>query len=198
MEQLNQNLFLWLNASAHPSKIIVSLAIFFAEYSIFLIPIFLIITWLRSDESTRKFLLKAVCAGLVGLLLNQIISAFWQHPRPFMMGLGRTLIPHIADSSFPSDHLTLLWSVSFSLLRYQPLRSIGAAFTLLGLPMAWARIYLGVHFPFDMMGAILVAIVSVWSSFGYSGLYLPFTYKTAINLHRLLFKKFIQIGWVNN
>ncbi|MFZ6813393.1 undecaprenyl-diphosphatase [Undibacterium sp. Rencai35W] len=188
MEQLNQNLFLWLNYSAHPSQIIVNLAIFFAEYSIFLIPIFLITTWLRGDESTRKLLLEAVCAGLVGLLINQIISALWQHPRPFMMGLGRTLIPHVADSSFPSDHLTLLWCVSFSLLRYQPFRSIGAVFSLLGLPMAWARIYLGVHFPFDIVGAILIAIVSAWLSYVQSGLYLPFTYKIAINIHHILLK----------
>ncbi|MFZ6845242.1 undecaprenyl-diphosphatase [Undibacterium sp. RuTC16W] len=196
MEQLNQNLFLWLNASAHPIQIVVSLAIFFAEYCIYLIPIFLIITWLRGDESTRKFLLEAVCAGLVGLLLNQSISALWQHPRPFMMGLGRTLIPHVADSSFPSDHLTLLWSVSFSFLSYQPFRSIGAAFTLLGLPMAWARIYLGIHFPLDMLGAILVAVLSAWSGYILSSLYLAFTYKITISIHHLLFKKLIRIGWV--
>ena len=36
---------------------------------------------------------------------------------------------------------------------------------LLGLPMAWARIYLGVHFPLDMVGAALVAVLSAWLCF---------------------------------
>lgn len=35
-----------------------------------------------------------------------------------MIGLGHTLITHAADSSFPSDHLTLLWAVAFSFLMH--------------------------------------------------------------------------------
>ena len=64
--------------------------------------------WLRGGNATRKLLLEATAAGLVGRLFAHIIGLAWQHPRPFMVGIGRTLIPHAADSSFPSDHLTLL------------------------------------------------------------------------------------------
>lgn len=36
-----------------------------------------------------------------------------------------------------------------------------AALSLLaGVAVAWARIFLGVHFPFDMLGALLVAALS--------------------------------------
>jgi undecaprenyl-diphosphatase len=42
------------------------------------------------------------------LLINQVIILLWQHPRPFVIGLGHTYLAHAADSSFPSDHLTLL------------------------------------------------------------------------------------------
>lgn len=56
-----------------------------------------------------------------------------------MIGLGHTFMPHAADSSFPSDHLTLLWAVSVSFLMHQRLRLAGALLTTLGLPMAWAR-----------------------------------------------------------
>ena len=34
------------------------------------------------------------------------------------------------------------------------------ALALLGFPIAWARIYLGVHFPFDMLEAGTVAVFS--------------------------------------
>jgi undecaprenyl-diphosphatase len=32
-------------------------------------------------------------ASVAGLLINQIIGLAWSHPRPFMIGLGHTLIP---------------------------------------------------------------------------------------------------------
>lgn len=113
-----------------------------------------------------------------------------------MVGIGNTLIPHVADSSFPSDHLTLLWSVSFSFIHHRQFRLMGMMLTLLGIPMAWARIYLGVHFPFDMLGAAFVASVSVW--FAYKGkcwLVEPL-YKIATSIHVRLFRPLILRGWV--
>ena len=113
-----------------------------------------------------------------------------------MIGLGHTLISHAADSSFPSDHLTLLWAVAFSFLMHRSPRLAGIALALLGLPVAWARIYLGVHFPLDVVGAALVAVLSAWLAFREVCIYLPATYSLALSVHRILFGKLIQIGWV--
>lgn len=196
MEDLNHALFLWLNAPDHPSPLLLDTAIFFAEYVIWALPAIIGIGWLRGREHTRKVLLEATASGLAGLLINQIIGLVWQHPRPFMIGLGHTLIPHAADSSFPSDHLTLLWAVAFSFLMHRSPRMAGLSLALLGLPVAWARIYLGVHFPLDMVGAALVAGLSAWLAFREMRVYLPATYSLALSVHRVLFGKLIQIGWV--
>ncbi|MBC3871854.1 undecaprenyl-diphosphatase [Undibacterium oligocarboniphilum] len=196
MEDLNHALFLWLNAPEHPSTLLLAIATFFAEYAIWALPVIIGFGWLRGNEHTRKVLLEATASGLAGLLINQIIGLVWQHPRPFMIGLGHTLIPHAADSSFPSDHLTLLWAVAFSFLTHRSPRLAGMALALLGLPVAWARIYLGVHFPLDMVGAVLVAVLSAWLAFRELGVYLPAAYSLALSVHRVLFGKLIQIGWV--
>jgi undecaprenyl-diphosphatase len=196
MEDFNHALFLLLNASEHPSTLLLVIATFFAEYVIWVIPAIIGIGWLRGSEHTRKVLLEAAASGLAGLLINQIIGLVWQHPRPFLIGLGHTLIPHAADSSFPSDHLTLLWAVAFSFLMHRSPRTAGLILALLGLPVAWARIYLGVHFPLDMVGAALVAVLSAWLAFRELRLYLPAAYNLSLNLHRILFAKLIQIGWV--
>lgn len=196
MEHFNHALFLWLNVPEHPSTLLLTIATFFAEYAIWALPAIIGFGWLRGSEHTRKVLLEATASGLAGLLINQIIGLAWQHPRPFMIGLGHTLIPHAADSSFPSDHLTLLWAVAFSFLMHRGPRLAGIALALLGLPVAWARIYLGVHFPLDMVGAALVAVLSAWLAFREVRIYLPATYSLAINVHRVLFGKLIQIGWV--
>ena len=79
-----------------------------------------------------------------------------------MIGLGTNLLPHVADPSMPSDHLTFVWAVAASLMRHADTRRIGSMLALVGVPMAWARIYLGVHFPLDMAGAALVASGSAW------------------------------------
>src|ERR1700731_3710228 len=137
MENLNRTLFLLLNAPAHPAPLTVGLAIGCAQYLIWLVPALLVIGWLRGSAPSRLTLLQAALAGLLGLLSSQVFGIAWPHPRPFAIGLGHTLLAHAPDSSFPSDHLTLLWCVSFSLLMHPQLRRVGIALSLMGLPMAW-------------------------------------------------------------
>ena len=196
MENLNHALFLLLNAPAQPHALMLSVATFFAEYAIWVIPAFLGISWLYGKPRSRRVLLEAAASGFAGLLINQIIGMLWQHPRPFMIGLGHTFLFHAADSSFPSDHLTLLWSVAFSLLMHRSPRTAGIALSFLGIPLAWARIYLGVHFPLDMLGAALVALLSAWLAFREGRFYLSAAYRFAYSVHQLLFGRLIAAGWV--
>lgn len=186
MESLNRTLFLLLNAPADPPPLLIALAHIFAQWAIWLVPFWLTLGWLRGDDRLRRLLLQAAAAGVAGLLINQLIGLFWQHQRPFMIGLGHTFLEHAPDSSFPSDHLTLCWSVAFSLLLQQKTRSAGLFLTLLGLPVAWARIYLGVHFPLDMAGAALVAVVSA--------LLLHHEDRAITRLHRLLTGYYRQLA----
>jgi undecaprenyl-diphosphatase len=192
MEELNHALFLLINAPEHPGALTLVIARLFAEYAIWVIPAIVGIGWLRGDERTRRILLEATASGLAGLLINQLIALFWQHPRPFMIGLGHTYLAHAADSSFPSDHLTLLWAVGFSFLMHRRPRMAGIMLSLLGLPVAWARIYLGVHFPLDMIGAALVAGLSAWLSFREERWFVPPIYELAMRIHRCVFGVSIQ------
>ena len=196
MNHLNDSLFLWINAPAHPSRFLLAFATFWAKYAILVIPAMVGIGWLRGSKLTRLVLIEACVACLIGLFISFSIGAMWPHPRPFMVGLGHTLISHAPDSSFPSDHLTLIWAFSLSLLLYRNLRITAVVLILLGLPMAWARIYVGVHFPLDILGAATVAALSAWLALLTLPFYLPTTYKLAMNLHGMLFGKLITLGWV--
>jgi undecaprenyl-diphosphatase len=196
METLNQNLFLLINAPANASPSLMHVAHFLAERLIWLAPGILLLVWLRGNEPTRQLLLEAAAAALLGLLIAQVIGALWPHPRPFAMGLGTNGLVHVANASFPSDHLTLFWSVGFGLLRTARLRPIGVSLGLLGLPMAWARIYLGVHFPMDMVGAALVAACSAWMCSQARGWFMPFIYPGAARLHQFLLAPLIKQGWI--
>lgn len=195
MNSINNALFLWLNAPAHPGAGTVALATFLANDLIWLVPAVMIAAWLRGRDEIRKAMMIAAVTAILGLFLNQCIGFFYWHPRPFMVPIGHTLIPHAPDSSFPSDHLTLWWGVAFSLW-FQKHPRLGGALALAGLPIAWARIYLGVHFPFDMAGAAVVAGASAWVSLRASAWYINPVFGLALKLHRKLFAPLIALGWV--
>lgn len=196
MEHLNQTFFLWLNAPGHPNALVVTLATFFAEWLVWAVPILIVTGWLRGDKNTRKTLLVAAASGGLGLLTNQIIGLARSHPRPFMIRLGHTFMSHVADSSFPSDHLTLWWAVAFSLTFQRDTRLAGIGLTLLGVPVAWARIYLGVHFPLDMLGAATVAALTSWLAFRAARWYLEPSYRLTSSIHHRIFGRWIALGWV--
>ena len=196
MESLNQALFLHLNAGGHPPIWTLVVAAALAEGAIGLIPLTLLFGWLRGTDATRKVMLEATVSGVLAILCNQLIDLVWQHPRPFMMGLGHTYLSHAADSSFPSDHLSLWWSVSFALLLHRRTRTAGLVLSFAGLAVAWSRIYLGVHFPLDMAGAALFAVLSaLLCKLGHVWLVEPL-FPWAMTAHRTLMAPWIRRGWV--
>jgi undecaprenyl-diphosphatase len=195
IEALNRVLFLKINAGPETAPWTIQGAILVADYLIYLIPALLLVLWLWGTERRRNLALRACLVTLLGIGINQVIGLAWQHPRPFVAGLGQTWMPHAADSSFPSDHATVFASVGISLLFA---REIGLAVLTLaaGLCVAWARVYLGVHFPADMLGAMGVAVLA------YAG-FTPVWRKTgdtitqfAERLYRSVMAQPISRGWV--
>lgn len=160
IEQWNQSAFLFVNAGAQAPALVISLARGVASWSIYLAPALFVVAWVRRDRATRFVLLDATLTALVGLGMAQVIAAVWYHPRPFENGLGRLLLDHAAEASFPSDHATLMFGLAIPLLLATPTRRWGAVVLALGFGVAWSRIYLGVHFPLDMIGAFGVAVIA--------------------------------------
>lgn len=171
IEALNRAIFIMINAGPSTSTWVIHIAILVADDLIYLIPALLLAMWLRGDKSSRNLAIKAGLVALIGVGLNQIIGVAWQHPRPFMIGLGHVWLPHVPDSSFPSDHMTVFNCIGLSLLMGRSVRP-GLVTLAVGLCVAWARIFLGLHFPLDMIGAIGVACMvhamlsPVWRKMG--------------------------------
>lgn len=196
METLNFALFASLNASAHPNPYALAAAIFFGQLFIALIPVYVATVWFRGAPSTRACLIEATASATIALALAALVGAFWPHPRPFVIGIGHTLIGHAADASFPSDHLTLLSSLAASFMLHRRFRRFGRMLALSGIPVAWARIYLGVHFPADMLGAAIVGAVGAAIAHRASPLYLEPACRVASTMHRRIFRRLIDRGWV--
>lgn len=160
IEQLNIELFNFINHYAGVNPLVDTLAVFVAQYMPIVLTLGLIYLWVVKDKITRNILLYAVYASLIGIAINFIIGLFYFHPRPFMIPLGTELFQYPAETSFPSDHTTMMASLSFMLLYFKETRNIGILFLVLGLIGGFARIFSGVHFPLDILGSLVVSLFS--------------------------------------
>jgi undecaprenyl-diphosphatase len=157
MLALNNHLFLLLNASATASPLSVRLADIIASQLIDVIPFALVALWIWGEPNRRAGLASTAIAALLALGTNQLVGLLWYEPRPFMIGLGHTLMTHAPENSFPSDHTTLFLTVGFGLIATRAASTWGKLVSVSGVIVAWARIYLGLHFPVDMLASALIA-----------------------------------------
>ncbi|HHS94293.1 MAG TPA: undecaprenyl-diphosphatase [Rhodobacterales bacterium] len=161
MDQLNQALFPLINGPADPAPAILLLAKFMADWMLYLAAAGLVIGWLRAGAGMRRALVQVAMATLLALAVNFTIAALWYHPRPFELGIGNQLIAHAPETSFPSDHATILFAVAFSLFAFGAARLWTWLALVAAVAVSWARVWLGIHWPLDMLGSIVVALGAV-------------------------------------
>jgi undecaprenyl-diphosphatase len=200
MLALNHQLFLLINAEPGESPFLIELGRIVAADVIGLVPVLLVLLWIRGRPERRGGLVATAIAAALALGANQIVGQFWYEPRPFMIGLGRTLLAHVPENSFPSDHTTFLLTVGIGLIATGGAPHWGRVVTLAGVLVAWARIYLGLHFPLDMLASALIACIfaalSVWLVVPTQRRILPLanaTYDGALDLMRLPARYFPRI-----
>jgi undecaprenyl-diphosphatase len=158
MPAWNQALFLIINAPPDAPAPLVEAARILASSPVAVVPTLLVALWVWGGRAGRGGLLASAAAVLLALGINQILGTIYVEPRPFMIGVGRTLIQHAPDNSFPSDHATLVWTLTAGLIATGAAPRWGVAMGIYGLGVAWARVFLGVHFPLDMLGSAVVAV----------------------------------------
>ena len=152
---MNENLFLIINSLAGKSHILDLLAISLAKgmpYFFILIEIYLYFIAKKKNEAVFAFYSVVVSLGI-----SFLISLVYVHNRPFMDNLGTLLVHHKPDSSFPSDHTTFLFALAWSFLFFRV--KFWSLFLILALFGGVARVYVGVHYPFDILGGIVVGLI---------------------------------------
>ncbi len=156
IENFNVHLFKEINSIAGSNPYLDVFMIFSAQYLIFIIPIYLLYLWFKKD---KEFSLYIFISVIITLLISTSIGALYYHPRPFSMGLGTQLIGHASDSSFPSDHTTAMFAFALPFLFFKRYRE-GIVFVSVASLVGFARVFCGVHFPLDIIGGFIVAILT--------------------------------------
>ncbi|MGI5482029.1 phosphatase PAP2 family protein [Streptomyces lavendofoliae] len=96
-------------------------------------------------------LLWAPLAAGVALLVNIPIRGFVERPRPFREHQGlEVLVDGKTDFSFVSDHATMAMAIGVGV--FVANRRFGLAAIGLALVEGFCRVYMGVHYPTDVVG----------------------------------------------
>src|SRR3989344_3630348 len=166
MMLLDENLFNFIHQLVGKSRLLDLIAIFFADYSGYiLILIALVIIFSTKKYKDRIYNLAYISLALLLStgIFTQTIRFFFFRQRPFAE-LG--FIPLIKQSSFeaafPSGHASFFFALAFAIY-YLGERRWSLIFLIISLIMGISRVYVGVHWPLDIVSGIAVAFVSAYT-----------------------------------
>ncbi|MHB8858513.1 MAG: undecaprenyl-diphosphatase [Thermoleophilia bacterium] len=158
-------IFEFINQLAGKSGILDGLMVGLAKYGVLLMAIPLLLIWFRSNEEGKKAALLSLLSMAVALLINQFIGHLYFRDRPFVFHDVNLLLDKSTDPSFPSDHTTFVFGIAWLLLFKN--RRIGALAIGLAALVGTSRVFVGTHYPADVLGGALVGLGSailVWKA----------------------------------
>lgn len=123
---------------------------------------FLVLTFIGIDANVGRRLASYFLAGAYGM---ELLKDLFATPRPFeidpTVARSQSAIDTAPGASFPSGHAllaTAFWGLAASYARRGWFTALAA---VLIVAVALSRLYLGVHFPSDVIGGVLIGIVVV-------------------------------------
>lgn len=129
---------------------------FLAVYGVAAVAFLLAAAWFGSRDGLRACI-AALMGAVLGLAGSVGIGQLWDRPRPFVAGHFVPLIAHASDASFPSDHLAVLGAVVLGL--WFAARRLAMLTVLVAVVVAFARVYVGVHYVSDVAGGFVLGLV---------------------------------------
>lgn len=115
-------------------------------------------------QKTRRAGLLGLLAVAVGALFtNIILKPLVSRPRPWLTVEGlRYLVEEHDPNSFPSGHTCAAFAAAGAWFFALPKRWMGVTGLVLAALMGLSRLYVGVHFPSDVLAGALVGLLSAW------------------------------------
>ena len=113
--------------------------------------------------------LAGMTAAGLGLVVSQVITQFWDRPRPYVAHPHETilLVAPSNEPSFPSDHAVAAFAIAFAVAFVG--RRLGAAFLAAATLIALTRVIAGLHYSGDVLGGAAIGLGSAAVVFWVAG-----------------------------
>jgi undecaprenyl-diphosphatase len=183
----NLYLFHLINAGPGLAGLQLLMARGVANGLIYFVPLGMIWGWWRGDQNQRIELLTMLFSVAISLLIAQVVTLVWPQPRPFALHAGTQFLAHSNDPGLPSDHVTVFWGLALAALCTRRFGVWALPMFAAGLLVGWTRVYLGVHFPFDILAALPVAAAGTSIAWLLKGKLMPF-FIAVLRLHDRIVK----------
>jgi undecaprenyl-diphosphatase len=162
----NRHAFLDINDFARDTSWLHGVMEWFANDGVVLLALALVLAWWlgRRDRSPHKVATAVwgAIGALVALAIAQPIAGAVDERRPFVaIPKSLLLIDHAANAGFPSDHATAAGAVACAVLLVS--WQLGAVTAFVAVVIAFSRVYVGVHYPQDVLAGLALgaAVVAV-------------------------------------
>lgn len=111
-------------------------------------------------KKTRKAGVVSAVALLGSLIINNnIVKNIVQRPRPFVTFTDlQIIIPTPSEFSFPSGHTSSSFAAAAVFYRHLP-KKIGLPSVILAGLIGFSRLYVGVHYPTDVIAGVIMGIL---------------------------------------
>ncbi|OFD51490.1 undecaprenyl-diphosphatase [Bacillus mycoides] len=161
--QLNIDAFRAINDLGKQYPSLNSTMTFVAEYMVYFLALIIIAYWFTRSTQNRMMIVQAMVAFVTAEVIGKIAGKFYSNYQPFaVLPDVNKLVDHAVDNSFPSDHTILFFSICFSFWLVH--KKVGWLWIALAFCVAISRIWVGVHYPFDVVtGALLGSISALFS-----------------------------------
>ncbi|MED4400356.1 undecaprenyl-diphosphatase [Metabacillus fastidiosus] len=130
-----------------------------AEYTVFVLALIMLVYWFTRTNKNRMMVIQAIIAFIVAEIIGKTVGQFYSNYQPFaVLPNVNKLVNRAVDNSFPSDHTILFFSICFSIWLVH--KKSGWIWLILAFTVGISRIWVGVHYPFDVATGAFLGIFS--------------------------------------
>lgn len=148
-----------------------TLGIFFAKYLGYFLIFLLFLFLLKNFKKYWPMIIQGFLAAILARFgFTELIRLFLNRPRPFVENHINLLLNHSASSSFPSGHAAFFFALSTVVLLYNKKVhprpkfwwGAGLLFFLASFLISISRVFVGIHWPSDILAGAAIGIFSGW------------------------------------
>ena len=166
MRELDEVIFLWVNGWAgkftaldEVMRLIASDYLVPVTLALILFALWFAGTDLETRERYQIGILVAVFAVALANSSIEVLNNFYFRDRPFLNHEVELLFYRPTDSSFPSNSAAAAFAITGSVGLFH--RRLAIVIVSLAALYAFSRVYVGVHYPLDVLGGAVFGLVAV-------------------------------------